>query len=72
MAERRCDSGVDGEEGADRDQRHLRLLTDLHPEDEERHPGQGRDRTDCRERRAEQHVAYPREPDDPRDREADH
>ena len=58
------DDRVDGEERADRDEDDLRVLADLEPEDQQRHPGERRHRADRTERRREQDVAEPREPDD--------
>ena len=54
MAERAGDGGVDGEERPDGDERDLRSLADLQPQDEERDPGQRRDRPDRPEGRAEE------------------
>ncbi len=52
VPQRGGDGRVHGEERADRDERDLRLLADLHPEDEQRDPRQRRHRADRAERRA--------------------
>ena len=54
VAEGAGDRRVDREEGADGDERDLGPLADLEPQDEERDPGQRRDRADRAEGRAEE------------------
>ena len=52
--DRAGDAEIDREEDADRDQRHLRGLEDAEPQDEQRHPGDRRDRAQRLQGRIEQ------------------
>ena len=62
---------VDGEERADRDEDDLRLLADLEPQDQQRHPGERRHGADGAQRRREQDVAEAAEADDRAEGKAD-